>query len=255
MLDFSEKKQKNQDFTDSEQIQFDDLLSRMDDICRIASENNTKVYWDSEETWVQEAINDIVDNLMGKYNKEKVVVYNTFQMYIHYKMAYLEKSIARAKEKGYLLGAKVVRGAYMEVERETAEKENRLDPIQADKKATDKDYNKAIAFCLKNIDLVSVCVATHNEKSNKKAVVQMEELGISKDHQHVWFYQLFGMGDHITFNLAEYGVNAGKYLPFGPVKKVIPYLIRRAEENSSMDGQMGRELGMLKKEKKRRKKL
>lgn len=250
-----EKKQKGTKFTENEQVEFNNLSERMDLICKTAAENNTKIYWDSEETWVQEAINDIVDNLMEKYNKEQVIVYNTFQMYIHYKMAYLEKSIARAKEKGYLLGAKVVRGAYMEKEREVAKEENRESPIHVNKEATDKDYDNAIALCLENIELVSTCVASHNEKSNKKAVEQIESLEIPLNHKHVWFYQLYGMGDHITFNLAEYGVNAGKYLPFGPVKKVIPYLIRRAEENSSMDGQMGRELGMLKKERKRRKKL
>lgn len=248
-----EKKQKKEKFSDTEQKQFDDLLEKMDLICKVAYENNVKIYWDSEETWVQEAINEIVDNLMEKYNKGKVIVYNTFQMYIHYKMDYLKKSIARAKEKGYLLGAKVVRGAYMEKERELAKEENRPSPIHKTKTLTDKDYNKAIKLCFKNIDTVSTCVASHNEKSNKKAVKLIEELNIQKNHRHVWFYQLYGMGDHITFNLAEFGVNAGKYLPFGPVKKVIPYLIRRAEENSSMDGQMGRELGMLKNEKNRRK--
>ncbi len=255
LYELLEKKQKGETFTEKEQKQFKNLLDRMDAICKLASENDTKIYWDSEETWVQEAINDIVDNLMEKYNKEKVIVYNTFQMYIHYKMDYLQKSIARAKEKGYLLGAKVVRGAYMEKERELAADEGRESPIHKNKKATDKDYNKAIELCLQNIDIVSTCVASHNEKSNKRAVKYLEEYEIKLNHPHVWFYQLYGMGDHITFNLANYGVNAGKYLPFGPVKKVIPYLIRRAEENSSMDGQMGRELGMLKKERKRRKNL
>jgi len=250
-----EKKQKKESFSVKEQEQYDDLLARMDLICKTAKENNTKIYWDSEETWVQEAINDIVDDLMEKYNKDEVVVYNTFQMYIHYKLEFLENSIARAKEKGYMLGAKIVRGAYMEKEREMAKEEGRQSPIHKNKKATDKDFNKAVEICIKNVDIVSTCVASHNEKSNKKAVQLIEELGLDKNHKHIWFYQLYGMGDHITFNLAEYGVNAGKYLPFGPVKKVIPYLIRRAEENSSMDGQMGRELGMLKKERKRRKKL
>jgi len=250
-----EKKQKKEKFTDKEQEQFDNFLARMDLICQIGKENGTKIYWDSEETWVQEAINDIVDDLMEKYNKETVVVYNTFQMYVHYKLDYLEKSIARAKEKKYLLGAKIVRGAYMEKERELAKEENRQSPIHENKKGTDKDFDIAVKICLENVDVVSSCIASHNEKSNKKAVELMNELNIPNDDKHVWFYQLFGMGDHITFNLAEYGVNAGKYLPFGPVKKVIPYLIRRAEENSSMDGQMGRELGMIKKERKRRKKL
>tara|TARA_B110000037_G_C17077630_1_gene488554 strand:- start:435 stop:1625 length:1191 start_codon:yes stop_codon:yes gene_type:complete len=249
-----EKKQKGLAFTEKEQVKFNDLVEIMDLICKVAAENKTKIYWDSEESWVQEAINEIVDDLMEKYNKESVIVYNTFQMYVHYKMAYLEKSITRANEKGYLLGAKVVRGAYMEKEREVAKKEGRESPIHKNKKATDKDYDKAIKLCLNNVDLVSTCVASHNEKSNKKAVELLAIFAIPKNHKHVWFYQLYGMGDHITFNLAEYGVNAGKYLPFGPVKKVIPYLIRRAEENSSMDGQMGRELGMLKKERKRRKK-
>lgn len=247
-----EKKQKGEAFSDKELEQFNDLLNRMDLVCKTAFENNTKVYWDAEETWVQEAINDIVDDLMEKYNKEKVVVYNTFQMYIHYKLAFLEKSIEKAQAKGYKLGAKVVRGAYMEKEREEAEKAGRQDPIQPNKNATDIDYNKGIALCLDNIEDVSVCVASHNEESNLLATQKMETLGIAKDHPHVWFAQLYGMGEHISFNLAEKGYNATKYLPFGPVKEVIPYLIRRADENSSVDGQMGRELSMLKAEIKRR---
>lgn len=253
IFELLEKKQKNEAFSDKEQRQFDDMLQRMDLICKTASENNTKVYWDAEETWVQEAINDIVDDLMEKYNKTEVVVYNTFQMYVHYKLAFLEKSIARAKQKGYLLGAKVVRGAYMEKERETAEKQNRQDPIQKDKAATDKDFDEAIKICIENIEQVSVCVASHNEASNFKATEQMTAQNIDKNHKHVWFSQLYGMGEHITFNLADAGYNATKYLPFGPVKEVIPYLIRRADENSSVDGQMGRELSMLKKEISRRK--
>lgn len=242
------KKQAGIAFTEEEQKEFEDMLGRMDLMCQTASENNAKMYWDSEETWVQEAINDIVDSLMEKYNKERPVVYNTYQMYVHYKLDFLEKSIARAKEKGYFLGAKVVRGAYMEKERETAEKEGRQDPIHKNKAATDKDYDAAIALCIENIDVASVCVASHNEESNLLATRLMEEKGLDRNHNHINFSQLFGMGDHISFNLAENGYNATKYLPYGPVKEVIPYLIRRADENSSVDGQMGRELSMLKKE-------
>ena len=246
-------KQLGTKFNKEQQKQFDDMLQRMDLICQTASQNGAKVYWDSEETWVQEAINDIVDDLMEKYNRESPVVYNTFQMYIHFKYNFLQNSISRAQEKGYILGAKVVRGAYMEKERETAAKENRKDPIHKTKADTDEDYDKAIALCIKNIKKVSVCVATHNEESNIKATKQMESFNIDKNHKNVHFSQLYGMGDHITFNLADNAYNATKYLPFGPVKEVIPYLIRRADENSSVDGQMGRELSMLKKEIKRRK--
>lgn len=246
------KKQAKESFTETEEKEFDDMLKRMDAICKAASENNAIVYWDSEETWVQEAINDIVDNLMEKYNTKRAVVYNTFQMYIHYKLEFLEQSIARAKANGYFLGAKVVRGAYMEKERETAEKENRTDPIQKTKADTDTDYDAAIALCIQNIEHTAVCVASHNEESNFKAAEQMEKLGLAKNHPNIYFSQLYGMGDHISFNLADAGYNATKYLPYGPVKEVIPYLIRRADENSSVDGQMGRELSMLKKEINRR---
>lgn len=246
------KKQAGIAFSTEEQNQFDEMLARMDLMCQTASENNAKMYWDSEETWVQEAINDIVDNLMEKYNKEQPIVYNTYQMYINYKLDFLEKSITRAREKGYFLGAKIVRGAYMEKERETAEKEGRKDPIHKNKAATDKDYDAAIALCIENIDSTSVCIASHNEESNLLAANLMEEKGLDRNHKRITFSQLFGMGDHISFNLAENGYNATKYLPYGPVKEVIPYLIRRADENSSVDGQMGRELSMLKKEMVRR---
>jgi proline dehydrogenase len=247
-----EKKQKKEVFTPSEQVQFDDMLARMDLICKTAKDNKAKVYWDAEETWVQQAIDEIVDNLMEKYNTESVVVYNTFQMYVNDKLAFLEQSIDRAKEKGYQLGAKIVRGAYMEKERETAEKEGRPSPIHKNKAATDLDYDLAIALCIANYDMVSVCVASHNKESNLKAAQILLDKGLAKNHKHVWFSQLYGMGEHITFNLAANGYNATKYVPFGPVKEVIPYLIRRADENSSVDGQMGRELGMLKTEINRR---
>lgn len=247
-----EKKQQGIAFSKKEENAWSKMLHRLDAICLEAARRGMKVYWDAEETWVQDAIDDLVDDLMERYNKTSVTVYNTFQMYRHDRMVFLIDSLQRAKEGNYLLGAKLVRGAYMEKERLMAEKENRTSPIHETKALVDRDFDDAVRYCIDNIEHISFCVASHNEYSNYLAARYMEKNNLPKDHPHVWFSQLYGMGEHVTLNLAKNGYNAVEYLPYGPVKEVIPYLIRRAKENSSIDGQMSRELEIIRTEMRRR---
>jgi proline dehydrogenase len=191
--------------------------------------------------------------MMEKYNGAKAVVYNTIQLYRSDRLKFLSKSISYAHEKNIVLGVKLVRGAYMEKERERAEEKNYPSPIQPDKAASDRDYNAAVHLCIENLDEIAVIVATHNESSNLAATDLMEEKGLPFNHPHIHFSQLYGMSDNITFNLAKAGCSVSKYLPFGPIKDVVPYLMRRAQENSSVSGQTGRELGLIEKELSRRK--
>ena len=190
---------------------------------------------------------------MSIYNKEKVVVYNTYQLYRSDRLHFLNLSHGIAKEKNFLLGAKLVRGAYMEKERARAQKNGYPSPIQIDKESTDKDFDAAALYCIENKETISLLLATHNEKSNLKITNEMEQLGIANNSSQIHFSQLYGMGDHITFNMASKGYKVSKYLPYGPISEVIPYLLRRAEENSSVNGQTNNELLLLKKELKRRK--
>ena len=189
---------------------------------------------------------------MAEFNKETAIVFNTYQLYRSDKLSCLKKAIEVAKKEGYVLGVKLVRGAYIEKENEWAEDQEIHSVIHESKEAVDKDYNDGMRICLENVEIVSVCIASHNEYSNQLATSIMNELEIAHNHQNVVFSQLYGMGDFISFNLADKGYNSCKYLPYGPVREVIPYLMRRAQENSSVDGQMSRELTMLKKEIKRR---
>lgn len=251
-FDVLEKKQKGKELKKKELKAYDQIKSRMHEICAYAHEHDVAVYWDAEESWVQDEIDSLVDEFMAEFNTQKAIVFNTFQLYRSDKLQYLKDSIKLAKENNYILGAKLVRGAYIEKENEWALDHHVPSLIHSNKKAVDKDYNKAMKICLKEVNQVAVCIASHNEQSNLLATAIMEDLEISPGHPNVAFSQLYGMGDFITFNLADNGYNAGKYLPYGPVKEVIPYLIRRAQENSSVDGQMSRELTMLKKEMQRR---
>ena len=246
--DILEKRQFKRDLTSKEQVAYDKMVNRMEEICAYAHKYDVGIYWDAEESWIQDEIDILVDRFMAKYNKEKAIIFNTFQLYRTDKLKYLEESIALAKKEGYILGAKLVRGAYIEKENEWAEENETISVIHQSKKDVDRDYNLGLKLCIENIRDVAVCVASHNEQSSLYATQLMEELGIDPSHPNLSFSQLYGMGDFITFNLAENGYNACKYLPYGPVKEVIPYLIRRAQENSSVDGQMSRELSMLKKE-------
>ncbi len=236
-----------------EQKRFKEGKERIDDLCRNAGQKNVPVYFDAEETWVQSAIDSIAEEMMKKYNKQRAIVLTTLQMYRWDRMEYLEGLLKNAREEGYSIGIKLVRGAYMERENARASIEGRRSPIHSTKVGSDIDFDKAVELCLRNIDIVTLCAGTHNEKSTLYLVQKMKELGIPNDHKHVYFSQLYGMSDHITYNLAHQGYNVTKYLPYGPVRSVVPYLIRRAEENTGIAGQMGRELMLIVEERNRRK--
>ncbi|MEZ5147519.1 MAG: proline dehydrogenase family protein [Bacteroidales bacterium] len=207
---------------------------------------------DAEDVAYQNFIDEVVDANMEKFNKEKAIVFNTYQMYRVDRLEVLEKAYNRAVEKGYYLGAKFVRGAYME-KAGTRRRRGYADPIHPDKDSTDRAYNAALKFCIERIDRISIFNGTHNEYSSRYMTELMAEHGIKKDDKRCWFSQLYGMSDHISFNLANEGYNVAKYVPFGPVRSVLPYLIRRTEENTSISGQTGRELGLILKEMERRK--
>jgi proline dehydrogenase len=222
-------------------------------ICDVAQEKGVGILIDAEETWIQDPIDRLAIELMKVYNKEKAIVYNTYQLYRNDRLHFLQLSHRLAKEGGFILGAKLVRGAYMEKERERAQKLGYPSPIHQDKAATDLDFNVAAQYCLDNKETISLLLASHNEASNLAIAAAMEKLQLPNNYAHIHFSQLYGMGDHITFNMATHGYNVSKYLPFGPIKEVIPYLMRRAEENSSVNGQTNKELVMIKAELARRK--
>jgi proline dehydrogenase len=236
----------------SEQAEFQKVSDRIHVICKAASDAGVQVYFDAEETWIQKPLNELIEGMMQTYNRQRVIVFNTYQLYAKGCLQYLMNAHQEAARKGYYLGAKLVRGAYMEKERIRAKKLGYPSPIHENKKLVDADYNAAIDYCLKNLDTISFCCASHNEYSNAYLAKRIDEKKIPRNHPHITFGQLYGMGDNLTFNLAAAGYNALKLIPYGPVKDVIPYLLRRAEENSSVGGQMSRELLLLKKEMKRR---
>jgi len=229
------------------------VRERMYRICEVAKEKGIGVMIDAEETWIQDPIDRLAMELMQEFNTEKAVVYNTIQLYRHDRLDFLKLSHRIAKEQGFILAEKLVRGAYMEKERARAIAMEYQSPIQPDKESSDRDYDAAVAYCIENIEEIAVCIGSHNEKSNLLGAHLMDQKGIRHDHPHVHFSQLFGMSDHITFNLAKEGYNVSKYLPFGPMTDVIPYLMRRAQENSSVSGQTGKELYLIKRELERRK--
>ncbi len=230
-----------------------DFKKRVNSLCQEAYNQDIPILIDAEDSWFQNFIDEVCEEMMNRYNKEKAIVFNTLQMYRHDRLAYLESAYQRAVEGNYFMGIKFVRGAYMEKERERAEEKGYLDPINPDKPTTDKMYNAGLKFTVEHIDRISVFNGSHNEISNIYLTQLMEEKGIERSDNRVWFSQLFGMSDNISFNLASEGYNVAKYLPFGPVKHVLPYLIRRAEENTAMAGQTSRELEFVIIERKRRK--
>ena len=231
---------------------FERVEERLDKLCHAAWKGGVAVFIDAEETWMQDTIDHLVLNLMEKYNKEGIVVYHTYQMYRKDKLESLKADHKIAREKGYILGAKIVRGAYMEKERERAKEKKYPSPIQDTKADTDRDFDAAIEYCVAHYKEIASCNASHNMKSNLIQAELIAASGLPRDHQHLNFSQLYGMSDHITFNLAAAGYNVAKYLPYGPVKEVLPYLIRRARENSAVTGEMSRELGLIVAEMKRR---
>lgn len=236
-----------------EETEWQNARLRLDEVCAAAAGNNVMVLIDAEETWIQEPCNLLVETMMEKYNRKKVIVFNTYQLYSHGTLPFLKESVAKAAAKGYMLGAKLVRGAYIEKERDRAKKLGYPDPIQIDKESTDRDFDLATIFCLENLDKLAVFIGTHNEKSCLDAANYMLQHNISPGTPGVYFSQLYGMSDNISFNLANDGYNVSKYLPYGPVRDVIPYLMRRAEENTSVAGQTTRELYLANKEIRRRK--
>ncbi|MFA6150704.1 MAG: proline dehydrogenase family protein [Chitinophagaceae bacterium] len=250
-----EKLHSGESLSADEKQEWRRVEQRIDAICARAAQQNIKVLVDAEESWIQNPIDELTDRMMESYNKKEAIVYNTFQLYLHSRLPFLQVSYTRAIEKGYLLGAKLVRGAYMEKERNRAIEKNYPSPVQTDKKATDNDYDEAVDFCINRLDKLALFIGTHNEKSCLLAAKKMHEKNISFTHPHIYFSQLFGMSDNISFNLASQGFHVAKYLPYGPVRDVMPYLMRRAQENTSVAGQTGRELGLINKELKRRKLL
>jgi proline dehydrogenase len=247
-----EKFQSKNNLTAAEQEEFEHIIKRLDAICHLAKQHETGVFVDAEESWIQDTIDYTVNLMMSRYNKKIPTVYNTFQFYRHDRLQYLKDSFAIAQKDGYILGVKLVRGAYMDKERKRAAEKKYPSPIQPNKAASDEDYDLAVRFCVKNYEQIASCTASHNAESCKKQVELIERLKLPKTHKHLIFSQLYGMSDHLTFNLQNAGFNTAKYIPYGPVKDVVPYLIRRAEENTSVTGDMGRELSLIKKEIKRR---
>ena len=240
-----ERIQSAETLTREEVSEYRNALKRLDAICYHASKKNVSIFIDAEESWIQDAIDHLVWLMMRRYNKQRVVVYNTYQYYRHDRLHFLTESYDRAQQEGFLLGAKLVRGAYMEKERARAIKLNYATPINADKAATDDLYNTALRFCIDHLDTMAVCNASHNAESALLQVELMDKKGLPRDHPNTLFSQLYGMSDNLTFNLAKAGFRVAKYLPYGQVKEVIPYLIRRAQENTSMTGDAGRELKLV----------
>lgn len=231
------------------------ITIRLIDICEHATRYGMKIFIDAEESWLQDAIDHLTDAMMKSYNQDEVYIYNTYQMYRHDRLDYLRQSYARARDEGYILGAKLVRGAYMEKERERARERDYPSPISANKEEVDRDYNEGMLFCAENFETIALCAATHNLISSQLLADYIGELPVRNDHPHLNFCQLYGMGDDITFNLADEGFNVAKYLPYGPVKEAFPYLVRRAEENRAMSNEFNREYQLLREEVNRRRSL
>jgi len=249
-----EKLSENKDLNENDKIENLNFRNRIEEICKTSSENKVPLFIDAEESWIQNAIDDIAKEMMEKYNKKESWIFNTLQLYRNDRVDYLKFLLKDGKEKGYFIGLKLVRGAYHEKEIERANEKGYPCPVHTIKENTDKDYNTALTICIENIDIISVCAGTHNEESSELLIQLLEKHNISKDDKRVYFSQLLGMSDHISYNAAKEGFNVVKYVPYGPVKDVLPYLIRRAEENTSIAGQMGRELTNIIEEKKRRRK-
>jgi proline dehydrogenase len=248
-----EKLGEKQTLTPEEQAEWNRVVERFDLVCKDAHSKNVALLIDGEESWMQDAADDLVTEMMRKYNKEKAIVFNTLQMYRWDRLDYLKKLHELAKKDGFFIGMKLVRGAYMEKEIVRANENGYSSPICASKEATDENYDAAIHYMIDHLDLMSIFAGTHNELSTYTLMELMQEKGIKTNDDRIWFGQLYGMSDNISYNLAAHGYNVAKYLPFGPVKDVMPYLIRRAEENTSVAGQTSRELEMIKSERKRRK--
>ena len=252
-LDLYTKVGEKQPLSSEEQAEWNRVLERFEIICKTAHSKDVALLIDAEESWMQDAADDLAEDMMCKYNKDKVIVFNTLQMYRWDRLDYLKGLHERAKRDGFFIGMKIVRGAYMEKEHKRAEENGYPTPICASKQATDDNYNAAVDYMMKHIDKMAIFAGTHNEESSYKLMEMLKANSIEIKDQRIWFGQLYGMSDNISYNLAAHGYNVAKYLPFGPVRDVMPYLIRRAEENTSVAGQTSRELNLLKTERNRRK--
>jgi proline dehydrogenase len=249
-----EKVSKAAPLSQEESEEWANVKNRVETICQKAFTIGQPVFIDAEETWIQPAIDQLAWEMMLKYNRQQIIIYNTVQLYRRDRLEYLKNLHYQAKQQGIKIGLKLVRGAYMEKERDRAATMHYPDPIQPDKSATDRDFDAALEYCIENLEDIAFCAGSHNEASAQFLIRLMQSKNIPTNHSHVWFAQLLGMSDHISFNLAKAGYNVAKYVPYGPVKEVVPYLIRRAEENTSVKGQTGRELSLITRELKRRNK-
>ncbi|MCK5368101.1 MAG: proline dehydrogenase family protein [Cyclobacteriaceae bacterium] len=251
--DLLEKIQLEKELNNHEKEEFEAVRHRYDAIAKACFEKGIQLYVDSEDSFYQDPIDDLVYELMEKYNRVHAVVFNTYQMYRKGMLENLKVASEMGRKRGYYVGAKLVRGAYMEKERERAEEKGYQDPIMPDKESTDRQYDDALRYCVENIDNMELCSGSHNENSNYLLTELILKHNLAKDDKRIYFAQLFGMSDHISFNLANAGYNVVKYVPYGPIETVMPYLLRRAEENTSIAGQSSRELELITKELKRRK--
>lgn len=248
-----ERVSNGEELPEKNRVKWENARRRVTEICEAAYAVKQRVFVDAEDSWIQAAIDMLAIEMMEKFNREQPLIFNTIQMYRHDRLAFLKKSHAEAQEKGYKLAVKIVRGAYMEKERERAAEKGYPSPIQPDKTATDHDYNAAIDYCLDNLDTISFVAATHNEQSTQLLAQKMHEREIPSDHPNIFFSQLYGMSDNLSYVLSKNGYSVSKYVPYGPVKDAMPYLIRRARENTSVGAQMSRELELITDEIARRK--
>ncbi len=247
-----EKLDEGLELTIIEQEEWQKVHARVLAICEKAYKTGIPVMIDAEETWIQKTIDLLALNMMSRFNKQKAIVYNTYQMYRHDKLESIKQDYSQAVAGSFILGAKIVRGAYMEKERKRAEEKGYPSPIQPNKEATDIDYNNALRFCIDHVDGIAIVAGTHNEDSCRLLADLLNEKHVDPKNPHIYFSQLLGMSDNLSFNLANANYNVAKYVPYGPIKAVLPYLFRRAQENTAIAGQMSRELGLIVKEKKRR---
>ncbi len=243
----------NSELSENEKKEFQEVINRVDRICKKGFESNVPVFIDAEETWIQDTIDRLTVSMMSKYNQKEAIVFNTLQMYRHDRLQFLKEVTAAARIGNYHYGIKLVRGAYMEKERERAIAKGYPSPIQPNKESCDRDYNDALTYIIDNIDILALCAGTHNEESSEFLAKLITDKGLEKNDKRVYFAQLLGMSDHISYNLSNNQFLVAKYVPYGPIKEVMPYLLRRADENTSVAGQTSRELNLITKEMKRRK--
>lgn len=252
-MDLMRKQQAGASLNEKEGIALQRIERRIYSLAEAAAQAGMPLFIDAEESWIQGYIDRLAEHLMETFNRERPIVHTTVQLYRHDRLDYLRNLLEASRQKGYWLGIKLVRGAYLEKEHDRAEEKGYPSPMQANKAATDRDFDLALEVCVKQIDHVSLCAGTHNESSSYLLTRLMEERGIAPGDTRIWFSQLLGMSDHLSFNLAHAGYKVAKYLPYGPVKSVIPYLVRRAQENTAIAGQSSREVSLIKKEIARRK--